>query len=78
MMRPIDADAFEYELRTKLLPELIKKYGEEEALNGLHFSFNDCICNLQSQPTIQLDPCSVCKAGNSEKDRGDEENPWFI
>ena len=62
-MRLIDADAFEQELKEKLLPLLVEKYGKEEAMKGLHFSLQDCISNIQSQPTItQLDhewiPCS--------------------
>ena len=52
-MRLIDADAFEAELNERLLPELIKRYGRDEALRGLHFSFRDCICNIQMQPTIE-------------------------
>lgn len=51
-MRPIDADTFEQELKEKLLPLLVKKYGKEEAMKGLHFSLQDCISNIQSQPTI--------------------------
>ena len=51
-MRLIDADAFEQDLKEKLLPLLVKKYGKEEAMKGLHFSLQDCISNIQSQPTI--------------------------
>ena len=50
--RLIDADEFENLLNKELLPILIKKYGEEEALKGMHFSFRDCICNIQSQRTV--------------------------
>ena len=56
-MRLIDADAFEQDLKEKLLPLLVEKYGKEEAMKGLHFSLQDCISNIQSQPTItQQDP----------------------
>lgn len=51
-MRLIDADRFEDQMNEELLPELIKEYGKEEALKGLHFSFRDCICNIQCQPTV--------------------------
>ena len=51
-MRSIDADAFEQDLKEKLLPLLVEKYGKEEAMKGLHFSLQDCISNIQSQPTI--------------------------
>lgn len=50
--RLIDADAFEDAFNMELLPILINKYGEEEALKGLHFSFRDCICNIQAQKTV--------------------------
>lgn len=50
-MRLIDAYRFENQMNEELLPKLIKEYGKEEALKGLHFSFRDCICNIQSQPT---------------------------
>ena len=50
--RLIDADEFEREFNNHLLPILVKKYGEEEALKGLHFSFRDCICNIQCQKTV--------------------------
>ena len=52
-MRLIDADRFEDQMNEELLPELIKEYGKEEALKGLHFSFRDCICNIQAQPTVE-------------------------
>lgn len=52
-MRLIDADAFEAELNERLLPLLIERYGRDEAIKGLHFSFRDVICNIQAQPTIQ-------------------------
>lgn len=55
-MRLIDADAFEAELNERLLPILIERYGRDEALRGLHFSFRDCICNIQTQPTIEPEP----------------------
>lgn len=51
-MRLIDADAFEQDLKEKLLPLLMEKYGKEEAMKGLHFSLQDCISNIQGQPTI--------------------------
>lgn len=51
-MRPIDADSFERDLKEKLLPLLVEKYGKEEAMKGLHFSLQDCISNIQGQPTI--------------------------
>lgn len=51
-MRRIDADTFEQELKEKLLPLLVEKYGKEEAMKGLHFSLQDCISNIQGQPTI--------------------------
>lgn len=51
-MRQIDADTFEQELKEKLLPLLMEKYGKEEAMKGLHFSLQDCISNIQGQPTI--------------------------
>ena len=62
-MRSIDADTFEQDLKEKLLPLLVKKYGKEEAMKGLHFSLQDCISNIQSQPTItqpepEWIPCS--------------------
>lgn len=50
--RMIDADAFEDAFNMELLPILINKYGEDEALKGLHFSFRDCICNIQTQKTV--------------------------
>ena len=50
--RLIDADEFEREFNNHFLPILVKKYGEEEALKGLHFSFRDCICNIQCQKTV--------------------------
>ena len=52
-MRLIDADAFEAELNERLLPVLIERYGRDEALRGLHFSFRDFICNIQTQPAIE-------------------------
>lgn len=52
-MRLIDADRFEDQMNEELLPKLIKEYGKEEALKGLHFSFRDCICNIQSQPPVE-------------------------
>lgn len=51
-MRLIDADSFERDLKEKLLPLLVEKYGKEEAMKGLHFSLQDCISNIQGQPTI--------------------------
>ena len=50
--RLIDADKFEFEMNDKLLVALTEKYGEEEAKGGLHFSFRDCISNIQFQPTV--------------------------
>jgi hypothetical protein len=50
--RLIDADKFERDFNEHLLPILIKKYGEDEVLKGLHFSFRDCICNIQCQKTV--------------------------
>ena len=50
--RLIDADKFEFEMDDKLLVALTEKYGEEEAQKGLHFSFRDCISNIQFQPTV--------------------------
>lgn len=50
--RLIDADKFEFEMNDKLLVALTEKYGEEEAQKGLHFSFRDCISNIQFQPTV--------------------------
>ena len=50
--RLIDADKFEFEMNDKLLIALTEKYGEKEAQSGLHFSFRDCICNIQCQPTV--------------------------
>ena len=50
--RLIDADKFEFEMNDKLLVALTEKYGEEEAKGGLHFSFRDCISNIQYQPTV--------------------------
>ena len=50
--RLIDADKFEFEMNDKLLVALTEKYGEEEAKRGLHFSFRDCICNIQCQKTV--------------------------
>lgn len=50
--RLIDADKFEFEMNDKLLIALTEKYGEKEAQSGLHFSFRDCICNIQYQPTV--------------------------
>lgn len=50
--RLIDADKFEFEMNDKLLVALTEKYGEEEAQRGLHFSFRDCICNIQCQSTV--------------------------
>lgn len=52
-MRLIDADAFEKTMTDKILPILIKKYGEEEAVKGLHFSFQDCISNIRGEPTVE-------------------------
>lgn len=51
-MRLIDADMLleNYEHIKQLL---IQKYGEKEALNGLHFSLNDCINNIQNQPEVK-------------------------
>lgn len=61
-MRPIDADYFIKELEERLLPVLIKKYGENEAKRGLHFSFNDVIANIKSQPTaVRIIRCKECK-----------------
>lgn len=61
-MRLIDADAFEAELNERLLPMLIERYGRDEAIKGLHFSFRDVICNIQTRPTIEPEsqwiPCS--------------------
>lgn len=61
-MRLIDADAFEKEMNEQLLPKLIEKYGAEEALTGLHFSFRDLINNVVYQPEVkpqmQWIPCS--------------------
>ena len=52
-MRLIDADAFEAELNERLLPMLIERYGRDEAIKGLHFSFRDVVCNIKGQPTIE-------------------------
>jgi len=52
-MRMIDADAFERDLTEHILPILIQRYGEEEAIRGLHFSYSDCISNISGQPTIE-------------------------
>ena len=51
-MKLIDADMLleNYEQIKQLL---IQKYGEKEALNGLHFSLNDCINNIQNQPEVK-------------------------
>ena len=70
-MRSIDADAFEQDLKEKLLPLLVEKYGKEEAMKGLHFSLQDCISNIQSQPTITQPepkwiPCSERLPDNDE------------
>lgn len=51
-MRLIDADKFERVLNEQLLPKLVERYGEKDAVRGLHFSFRDCICNIQAQPTV--------------------------
>lgn len=53
-MRLTDADAFIKEMEEKIFPELVKRYGEEEALKGLHFSYRDCICNINGQPTVDI------------------------
>ena len=60
-MRLIDADAFEQELKEKLLPLLVEKYGKEEAVKGLHFSLQDCISNIQGQPTATQPEIIRCK-----------------
>ena len=62
-MRLIDADAFEKDFKEKLFPALVKKYGEDEALKGLHFSFRDCIVNIQTRPTIAIGviECKDCE-----------------
>lgn len=52
-MRLIDANAFERDLTEHILPILIQRYGEEEAIRGLHFSYSDCISNISGQPTIE-------------------------
>lgn len=52
-MRLIDADAFERDITEHILPILIQRYGEEEAIRGLHFSYSDCISNISGQPTIE-------------------------
>ena len=52
-MRLIDADAFERDFTEHILPILIQRYGEEEAIRGLHFSYSDCISNISGQPTIE-------------------------
>ncbi len=62
-MRLIDADEFERQLN-ELLPKLIERYGYEEALRGLHFSFNDCIDNLRNQETIEHGPISFVRCKN--------------
>lgn len=51
-MKLIDADMLleNYEHIKQLL---IQKYGEKEALSGLHFSLNDCINNIQNQPEVK-------------------------
>ena len=54
MSRPIDADAFERDLKENLLPLLVEKYGKDEAMKGLHFSFLDCINNIHGQSTFVL------------------------
>lgn len=63
-MRLIDADRFVKQMNEELLPELIKEYGQEEALKGMHFSFRDCICNIQCQLTVdavEVVRCNDCK-----------------
>lgn len=54
-MRLIDADAFERDLRNILFPALVQKYGEDEALKGLHFSFQDVISNIRCLPAVKLE-----------------------
>lgn len=63
-MRLIDADRFVKQMNEELFPELIKEYGEEEAIKGLHFSFQDCIYNIECQPTVdavEVVRCKDCK-----------------
>lgn len=48
----IDRDKWIDEMWKKLLPELTKKYGETDALKGLHFSFLDCIENVKNADVI--------------------------
>lgn len=48
----IDRDKWVDEMREKLLPGLSKKYGEADALRGLHFSFLDCIGNADNADVI--------------------------
>lgn len=48
----IDRDKWIDEMWEKLLPELTKKYGETDALKGLHFSFLDCIENVNNADVI--------------------------
>ena len=59
-MRLIDADAFERDLKLRLLPVLVDKYGAEEALNGLHFSYKDYIRNLRVAKEIRIVNCEEC------------------
>lgn len=72
-MRLIDADAFELEMVEKILPLLTKIYGAAEATGGLHFSFMDCICNIEGQPTIDHENlCDRCRFTFFEKGEEDD------
>lgn len=59
-MKLIDADMLlgNYEVLRQLLTE---KYGEKEAANGLHFSLNDCISNIENQPEVKRNGCHCQK-----------------
>ena len=74
MARYINADTFIADMETMLLPKLVEQYGEVEAICGLHFSYRDCISNIECQSSadvVEVVRCKDCKhfpAGTNRDD----------
>lgn len=48
----IDVESLKRQYEQFLKPHLIKKYGEEEAIRGLHFSYQDVVFNMQGERVV--------------------------
>ena len=77
-MKLIDSDELLRKLREELLPKLVREYGEEDAKNGLHFSYNDVVANISGESGV-VPLCPFCRHNdedvteNKDEDEEDDE-----